>query len=812
MRRSSAPLAALIVAFLVLASPAGAQTEPQAPDATPAIASAVDKAGADLHAIAAGTHQGRLDDAEIKAKMAAIPPIQARLAGAIATLTPLLQDADARLAQLGPAPSPGQPPEAPETANARRGVVHFRQSVHAEIIEARLLSVESDQMGADLAERLRGNFAARLWKQSRSILDPGLWAEVSTALPQDLGRLRRAWDDEREKVVALARSPAALAWLALAALLGLLLVGPGRMLLGRLGYRRAETLGPPTRLSRTLLALWLVLVASVTPLAVGALILSALSAAGALTPIADELAGLVIKVVFFATLLEGLGRAVLSPRRPTWRIAPIPDGLVARLAPYPGLIALSAGLQMLVAGVNSILGASLPTSVASDCLTLLVGLAAVGAFLALMARARDAHAAEGAVEGEGAETGHRAESRLPWILAALAAWLALGAAVIAVLLGYLALATTLMRETIWIATVLTMLFLLLRLADDLIPALLSPRGPLGRPVRRAIGMSEGALEHIGVLLSGLARLAVLLLGWIAILAPFGASVGEIASRITSANSVFHLGQASISPGAIFQAVALFLLAMLITRGIRRWLVVHYLPKTRLDVGVRTSVAAGVTYLGALIAVVLTFAYLGLSFSQIALFASALSVGIGFGLQAIIGNFVSGLILLAERPVKLGDWIAIGDLEGDVKRINIRATEIEMFDRSRLIVPNSDLISKTVRNITHSVALGRVKIVLKISDRADPNLVRDLILARFAAHKGVLREPNPGVFLTDVRDGAMEFTALAYVPSPRQAFGVKSELLFEIVPELKAKGIALANSTPVVNIGLPDRLIEPDASS
>ena len=116
---------------------------------------------------------------------------------------------------------------------------------------------------------------------------------------------------------------------------------------------------------------------------------------------------------------------------------------------------------------------------------------------------------------------------------------------------------------------------------------------------------------------------------------------------------------------------------------------------------------------------LGFAYLGLSVSQIALFASALSVGIGFGLQSIIGNFVSGLILLAERPVRVGDWIAIGDLEGDVQKISIRATEIEMSDRSRLIVPNTELVSKTVRNVTHSSATGRVRLVLRVVDSADP---------------------------------------------------------------------------------------------
>ncbi|MDQ2861888.1 MAG: mechanosensitive ion channel, partial [Pseudomonadota bacterium] len=576
--------------------------------------------------------------------------------------------------------------------------------------------------------------------------------------------------------------------------------------------RRAAVLSPATRLRRTALALWLVLVAVATPLLAGLAIRGALIGADALTPTFERLAALGIRVVVFAALLEGLGRAVLSPRRPSWRLAPIPDELVGRLALYPGLVGAAAALASLVAGVNSILGSSLSTSVASDCLTLLIEVAAVGGGLAMMARARDARLANG--EGGGAEqvSDHHAESRLPWIVAALAAWLALGGALIAVLLGYLALASFLMRETIWIAAVLASLFLLLRLADDIFPALLSPRGPLGRLVRTAIGLSDGALDQIGVLVSGLVRLALLLFGWAAILAPFGASAGDIAGRVTSANVVFRLGQVSISPGAIFGGLALFLAGLLLTRAVRGWLEVRYLPKTRLDIGVRTSVAAGVTYLGALVAILFAFAYLGLSFSQIALFASALSVGIGFGLQSIIGNFVSGLILLAERPIKVGDWIAIGDLEGDVKRINIRATEIEMPDRSKLIVPNSDLVSKTVRNVTHGAVAARVRIVLRTDGAADPAVMRDLLLGAFKDHPEVLHEPASAVYLSDVRDGALEFTAFAYVASARLAYRVKSELLFKIVPELKARGIALASSTPVVNIGMPERLIEPASPS
>jgi potassium efflux system protein len=767
------------------------------------MAGLVDQAEADLHAVTSGLRTQALDDHELKARIAAIPPIQAKLANALSALEPRLQDADARLAQLGPAPSPGQPAEDPEIANNRRNLGRFRQAVDTEVKQARLLSVEADQVSDDLATRLTKNFTTRLWAQSRSALDPALWAEFASAFPNDIGRLPTAFTSERQQFGADGRTGERLLAMGLAVLAALLLVGPARVALNRLGYRIAPKLAPESRLRRSALALWLVLVAALTPLLAGLMIRGVLSSTGAITPTFDRLLILVIKVTVFAAALEGLGRALLSPGRPSWRMAPLPDAIVARLAPFPWLIGVTAALASLIAGLDTTLGSSAATSAAADCLAVLVQLAALGGALAMTGRARTAHVASPELSAP-----HHGESSWPWVGAVLIAWLALIAALLSAISGYLTMASFLTREIIWIAAVLAMLFLLLRFVDDLFPALLSPASAVGRLVRGAVSLSDHALEQIGVLLSGLFRLLLLIFSWSAILAPFGASVDDVLARVTSTSLVITLGKVSISPGVVLGGAAVLALGLFATRAVRGWLEQRYLPKTRMDVGVRTSIAAAVTYLGALVAILAACAYLGVSLDRLALLASALSVGIGFGLQSIIGNFVSGLILLAERPVKVGDWIAIGEMEGDVKRINIRATEIEMMDKSKLIVPNSDLISKTVRNVTHSGALGRVKIVLRTEHEADPGLVRELLLARLQGHPEVLSEPAAAVYLTDVRDGGLEFTALAYVASARQAYRVKSELLFQIVPDLKGKGVALANTTPVVNVGLTDRPIEP----
>lgn len=732
-----------------------------------------------LRAIRQAARAASADDKALQAQQAAIGPIQADLADALSTMTPRLENARARLAELGPAPATGQPPEAPDVAEARAKLMRMQKRLEDSSKRVRLLSVEASQLSDSLAGRLRKNFSTRLWEHSRSALDPTLWGDFAAGLPADVDRFRAAVLTPPER--AAPAGAAAVVWSVVLAVLGVFLLAPARMLLGGLGRRGAVTYLPDSGLRKSALALWLTLVGALTPVLAARLLYSAVSGVVPLAPAVDDLVQAFIGALLYGATIDALGRGLLSPGRPSWRLAPVTDALADRLAVFATIIGAAAGLTSFLVRAGVVLGASPSASEAVRCLCAVLQILAVGGALAW---ARRTTAGQEAAD-------EAAPSRLPWVLAAIAAWLALVASVVAVITGYVALANFVMRELIWVAMVLATLFLLMRFVDDLCDALFAPRHGLSRLVGAATGLSDQALEQIGVLLSGVLRLGLMIFGWMAIVAPIGASAREVFLRATSTDMVFKLGQISISPGLIFGGVVVFAAGLMITRVVRSWVETTYLPKTRIDVGLRTSITAGLTYLGALVALLTTCAYLGLSLSNVALFASALSVGIGFGLQAVIGNFVSGLILLAERPIKVGDRIALGDQEGDVRRINIRATEIEMGDRSKLIVPNSDLISKTVRNVTHGGALGQVKMVLRVAHDSDAEQVRTLLLDQLAAHPGVMREPAPGVFLTGVTNGALEFTAVATVASARQAFGIKSDLLFAMVAELKARGVTLA---------------------
>ena len=186
---------------------------------------------------------------------------------------------------------------------------------------------------------------------------------------------------------------------------------------------------------------------------------------------------------------------------------------------------------------------------------------------------------------------------------------------------------------------------------------------------------------------------------------WGFSGADIRDWFKSLFFGIEVGQFRISLARILLGIVLFIALLFATRLFQRWLREKALQQTRMDPGIVNSIDTVVGYVGIALAALLAVSYAGLDITNLAIVAGALSVGIGFGLQSIVNNFVSGLILLIERPIKVGDRIVVGDQQGLVRRISVRATEIETFDRASLIVPNSELITGRVLNWTHRNSLA-----------------------------------------------------------------------------------------------------------
>ena len=257
-----------------------------------------------------------------------------------------------------------------------------------------------------------------------------------------------------------------------------------------------------------------------------------------------------------------------------------------------------------------------------------------------------------------------------------------------------------------------------------------------------------------------------------------------------------VGNSTIVPGKVLIGFVAFLLLVTFTRMFKRKLERDWLPLTHMEPSVRMSVATLFGYVTFVIAMLVGLSSAGLDLSKIALVAGALSVGIGFGLQAIVNNFVSGLILLFERPVRVGDYIKVGGSEGYVRQIRIRSTELENDDRISVIVPNSSLLSAEVLNWNYRNSLGRAVVTLKVSHNSDADATRKLMLEVANEHPQVFKDgerggiAGPAVTLKDITESSLLFELTAAIRNIHSRGGVSSDLRFEMLRRIAAADPAI----------------------
>ena len=374
-----------------------------------------------------------------------------------------------------------------------------------------------------------------------------------------------------------------------------------------------------------------------------------------------------------------------------------------------------------------------------------------------------------------------------WVVAAMIA--------LAALAGYVAFASFLADQLVWVAFVGAVLFLLTRLGQSAIVAGLRPDAKVGRAVMVNVGLRGDSLEQIAIVLSGLVTLALIVAAAMLALAPWGVESNDMLANFRAAFFGFKVGDVTVSLSSIIIAIIVFALGWAAARAVQRWLDTRFLPHTHLDTGLRNSIATSVGYIGFVIALSLALGYLGLSFEKLAIVAGALSVGIGFGLQSIVNNFVSGLILLWERAIRVGDWVVVGDEQGYVRRINVRSTEIETFDRATMIVPNSNLVSGVVKNWVRNDRVGRIKNSVSVNIGSDPEKVKAALLACAAAHDGVLQDPAPHVNFLSMTDNVLKFDLVSFVGEVEKSARVRSDLNFAIFKAFGDAGLDLL-STPL----------------
>ena len=267
----------------------------------------------------------------------------------------------------------------------------------------------------------------------------------------------------------------------------------------------------------------------------------------------------------------------------------------------------------------------------------------------------------------------------------------------------------------------------------------------------------------------------------------------------------QVGGINFSLRAILIAILLFLAVLGIMRFFQRMLNTRVLPNTKLDEGLQHSVSAIFGYVGICLAVLLAISAAGMDLSHLAIIAGAISVGIGFGMQSIVSNFVSGLILLIERPIKVGDWIVVGADQGLVKDIRVRATEIETFDRSSVVIPNSELISNRVMNWTLKDRSGRGIIKIGVSYGSDANKVREILLEIADKRREILSYPAPQVVFIDFGASSLDFELRYFLRDIGDVLAVGSAVRFEILERFRAEGVEIPFPQQDVHFRDIDRL-------
>lgn len=713
--------------------------------------------------------QTNLDnDAELLAVRLELEQLDNGVLDVESVLQPRLAQINARLKEIGPPPVESMPDEPPAVARERNVLRSEKAEINVVLGAAENTNTRIEGLIELIGTTRRDFFNRRLY--SRYNMKEALNFQVYAALGEESRKLVQIFSNWWQFISGF-KLPSFIgsALLSLIAAAGLFF--GGRQLFGKLLERDKEQ-ADPSYLSRLSVAFWSTFVQTVAVAAFFTATSVFFDYFGVVRGnIAEILTSLfvVLTSVFF---IQRLANAVLSPKLPNWRLLEMRSRPARNLVWLLSAMALIIGLDYLLTTISGVLDSPLSITVAKHFFAAVT----VGILVVLL----------GLVRPFGEDNAPQ-----PWPLHIRYVLFAVGGVpIIAAFLGYVGLARFVSAQIVLTGGILTTMYI-----GFLSSRAVSREGAFagtrfGSFLVEHFQFEDSKVDQIGLAISLLIKLFVLAAGLPLVLLLWGFQPGDIQAWVVRSATEFQIGSIRFSLIGILTGILVFLAGYLLTRRFQRWLDDSVMSRGRVDSGVRNSIRVAVGYIGLALAAIVGVSAAGIDLSNLALVAGALSVGIGFGLQNIVSNFVSGLILLAERPFKVGDWIVAGTVSGTVKKISVRATEIETFQRQTVVLPNSDLINSAVGNWTLRNRTARVEIPVGVAYGTDPELVRSILLEIGRGHPLALKNPEPHVLFQNFGDSSLDFELRLFLSDVDHFLTIQSDIRFQITEAFAAHAIEI----------------------
>lgn len=689
-------------------------------------------------------------------------------------MRPRLDAIKARQTELGDPPAEGEPAEAAVVVEERKKLSAERNQINALTGEAENLSIEATKLSNSITEIRRQLFTAAIL--NRTEISTTLFSDAATAIDAEartLGRTISAWLQFVWKFKRLQLLGA----VSLSLVAALILLSGSYRLFAPFTTRAAQQ-EKPHYITRLSVAFWSTILPTMAAAAFAGTSYFFLDAFKVLrsdiSPILVVALGVMVAIYFVAQLAN----AVLSPSDGNWRLVRVSDRGARLIWLLIFSMALVNGADYFLGTISEVLGSPvILTVVKSFFASIIIGLLLlVAAFVEPVLR-----------QGEKSDQqGH------PWPRSIFVLLVLTGLGLIlASLLGYVGMARFVATQIVVTGAIVVTMYIGFLSGRAVSATNAFGETTVGKRLETRFALGPVALDQVG-LVAGLSIYLLLFVFFVPmILLQWGFQVADIESWAYRIFTEIRIGTITISLVGILAGILLFAAGFMITRWFQKWVDSNVLARSQVDTGVRNSVRTAVGYAGVALAGLVGISAAGINLSSLALVAGALSLGIGFGLQNIVSNFVSGLILLAERPFKVGDWVVAGTTEGFVRRISVRATEIETFQRQTVIVPNSVLINGQVGNWTHRNKLGRIDLALSVHAGNDPRGVQEIIAEVVRGQQGLLRNPEPVVVFQAFSAATLDFEIRAFLADILNGTAVKSDLRAALLERFRADGIAIA---------------------